>query len=164
MLRNCVMIIHVFLRIIALFQTPRPDPEGSMTGLIKAWTLEYQVTIRYEHCLCTCWSFPRVSRKGMAWGKSKIWTMSIKCLGRDGSKKVLQSAIRNKSWTSLDSAPQSNRGCRSLPWPTAPGSVFTRVARSWTFRVTHDHWKNHSFDLEMNLCWQSNVSAFSYAV
>ena len=27
----------------------------------------------------------------------------------------------------------------------------------------HDHWKNHSFDY-MDLCWQSNVSAFSYSV
>ena len=25
--------------------------------------------------------------------------------------------------------------------------------------ITHDHWKNHSLD-EMDLCWQSNVSAF----
>ena len=27
-----MIIFHVFLRIIALLQTPRPDPEGSMTG------------------------------------------------------------------------------------------------------------------------------------
>ena len=27
----------------------------------------------------------------------------------------------------------------------------------------HNHWKNHNFDY-MNLCWQSNVSAFKYAL
>ena len=27
----------------------------------------------------------------------------------------------------------------------------------------HDYWKNHSFD-QKDLCWKSNVSAFSYAV
>ena len=27
----------------------------------------------------------------------------------------------------------------------------------------HDYWKNHSFD-DMELCWQSNVSAFQYAI
>ena len=27
----------------------------------------------------------------------------------------------------------------------------------------HDHWKNHSLDY-MDLCWQSNVSAFEYAI
>ena len=33
-----MIIFHVFLRIIALLQTPRPDPEGSVTGIMKAWT------------------------------------------------------------------------------------------------------------------------------
>jgi len=32
-----------------------------------------------------------------------------------------------------------------------------------TLTSTHDHWKNHSFDY-MDLCQQSDVSAFSYAV
>ena len=32
-----------------------------------------------------------------------------------------------------------------------------------TFTSIHDYWKNHSFDY-MNFYWQSNVSAFSYAV
>ena len=32
-----------------------------------------------------------------------------------------------------------------------------------TFTSLHDYWKNHSFDLT-DLCWQSNVSAFEYAV
>ena len=27
----------------------------------------------------------------------------------------------------------------------------------------HDYWKNHSLD-KMDLCWQSNVSAFQYAI
>ena len=27
----------------------------------------------------------------------------------------------------------------------------------------HDHWKNHSLD-QTDLCWQSNVSAFEYAI
>ena len=36
-----MIIFHVFLRIIALLQTPGPDPEESMTGIMKAWTLEY---------------------------------------------------------------------------------------------------------------------------
>ena len=46
-----MIIFHVFLRIIALLQTPRPDPEGSMTGIVKAWTLEHRVRVRHERCL-----------------------------------------------------------------------------------------------------------------
>ena len=32
-----------------------------------------------------------------------------------------------------------------------------------TLTSVHDHWKNHTFDY-MDLCWQSNVSGFSYTV
>ena len=32
-----------------------------------------------------------------------------------------------------------------------------------TLTFIHDYWKNHSFD-SMDLCWQSNVSAFQYSV
>ena len=39
-------------------------------------------------------------------------------------------------------------------------SAFFTVQLSCT--SIHDYWKNHSFD-RMELCWQSNVSAFEYA-
>ena len=39
-------------------------------------------------------------------------------------------------------------------------SVFFMVQ---LFTPIHDYWKNHSFDY-MDLCWQSNVFAFEYAV
>ena len=32
-----------------------------------------------------------------------------------------------------------------------------------TFTSAHEYWKNHSFDCT-DLCWQSNVSAFEYAI
>ena len=32
-----------------------------------------------------------------------------------------------------------------------------------TLTSIHDHWKNHSLD-ETDLCWQSNISAFQYAI
>ena len=32
-----------------------------------------------------------------------------------------------------------------------------------TLTSIHDHWKHHSLD-SMDLCWQSNVSAFQYAI
>ena len=32
-----------------------------------------------------------------------------------------------------------------------------------TLTSIHDYWKNHSLD-EMDLCWQSNVSTFEYAI
>ena len=53
-LRNCVFLknnLKKKKRIISLLQTPRPDPEGSMTGIMKAWTLEHWIGIRHERCL-----------------------------------------------------------------------------------------------------------------
>ena len=65
-----------FLRIISLLQTPRPDPEGSMTGILKEWTwntrLELDMNAAYALAECSR-DYP--SRE---WGKNKeIWTMSV---------------------------------------------------------------------------------------
>ena len=43
---------------------------------------------------------------------------------------------------------------------SSKASIFRRSALySPTLTSIHDHWKNHSLD-QMDLCWQSNVSAF----
>ena len=39
----------------------------------------------------------------------------------------------------------------------------TIIIYSPTLTSIHDYWKNQSLD-KMDLCWQSNVSAFEYAV
>ena len=43
----------------------------------------------------------------------------------------------------------------SCPWDS-PGK---NTGVGCHFRLQHDYWKNHSLD-KMDLCWQSNVSAF----
>ena len=47
---------------------------------------------------------------------------------------------------------------------SSKGSILQRSA-FFTVQLTsiHDHWKNHSLDWT-DLCWQSNVSAFEYAI
>ena len=40
---------------------------------------------------------------------------------------------------------------------------FLSFLHSPTLTSIHDHWKNHSLD-QTDLCWQSNVSAFEYAI
>ena len=39
----------------------------------------------------------------------------------------------------------------------------TQLSSQSNSHIIHDHWKNHSLDL-MDLCWESNVSAFEYAI
>ena len=46
-------------------------------------------------------------------------------------------------------------------------SAWTELNRSLLYGPSltsiHDHWKNHSLD-QMDLCWQSNISAFQYTI
>ena len=42
-------------------------------------------------------------------------------------------------------------------------SLALSLPHSPTLTSIHDHWKNHSLDWT-NLCWQSNVFAFEYAI
>ena len=131
-------IFHVFLRIIAFLQTPRPDPEGSMTGVMKAWTLEQRVSVRYEHRLHTCWLFPRPSHEGTAWGETRRSGLcQCSVLGKIDQGKFcsLQSGVT--AGLRVDSAPQSNRGCRPPdPLHQISCSALILVARSWTLRAT----------------------------
>ena len=56
---------------------------------------------------------------------------------------------------------------RSLLQHHSSEASILRPALSFLYSPTltsiHDHWKNHSFD-QKDLCWQSNVSTFYYAV
>ena len=62
-------------------------------------------------------------------------------------------------------------GLISLPSESSPapqiGSISSSalsVLHSPTLTSIHDHRKNHSLDYYMDLCWQSNVAAFEYAI
>ena len=50
----------------------------------------------------------------------------------------------------------------TLQFKSVNTSVFSLLYGP-TLTSTHDYWKNHSFDYT-DLCRQSNVSAFSYAL
>ena len=64
-------------------------------------------------------------------------------------------------WISLQSKGLSrvfsNTTCQNI------NSLALSFLDSPTFTSLHDHRKNHSLD-ETDLCWQSNVSAFEYAI
>ena len=61
-------------------------------------------------------------------------------------------------WISLQS-----RGLSRVLSPTPPFKSINSSVLNFIYNPTltfiHDHWKNHSHD-RMDLCWQSNVSAF----
>ena len=54
---------------------------------------------------------------------------------------------------------QDSRESSLTPQLISINSLVLSLLYGPTLTSIHDHWKNHSFDY-MDLCWQSNVSAF----
>ena len=130
-----MIIFHVFLRIIALLQTPRPDPEGSMTGH-GPWNTGSALGMNTAYALADCsWDYPRREWPGVKTRRSGLCQCSV--LGKIRSKKSCSLQPGVKAGLKVDSAPQSFKGCRSPdPLHQISCSVFILVACSWMIRAT----------------------------
>jgi len=131
-----MITFHVFLRIIALLQTPRPDQKGVWLGSWNhgPWNTRLALGMNTAYTLADCsQDYPRRERPGVKTRRSGLCQCSV--LGKIDQRKFcsLQSGI--KAGLRLDSAPQSNRGCRD-PLYQISCSVSILVARSRTFRAT----------------------------
>ena len=71
---------------------------------------------------------------------------------------LLQNGLVGSPCSSRDSQESS-----SAPQLKRINSSVLSFLHSPTLTSIHDHWKNHSLD-QTDLCWQSNVSAFEYAI
>ena len=60
-------------------------------------------------------------------------------------------------------SPRDSQQSSPTPQFKSINSSVLSFLHSPTLTSIHDHWKNHSLDY-MDLCWQSNVSAFQYAI
>ena len=60
-------------------------------------------------------------------------------------------------------SPSNSQESSPTPQFKSINSLVLSFLYSPTLTSIHDYWKNHSLD-KMELCWQSNVSAFKYAV
>ena len=95
--------------------------------------------------------------------KSQLFTWGGQSIGVSVSASVLPmntldwSPLGWTGWISL----QSKGLSRVLSNITVQKHQFSTLSFLYTPTLTsiHDHWKNHSLD-QMDLCWQSNVSAF----
>ena len=94
---------------------------------------------------------------------SQFFTSGGQRIGASASASVLPMNIQDwfpLGWTGLIScSPRDSQ-------ESSPTPQFKRISSSAlsflygpTLTSIHDYWKNHSFD-SMDLCWQSNVSAF----
>ena len=60
-------------------------------------------------------------------------------------------------------SPRDSQESSPTPQFKSINSEVLSFLHSPTLTSIHDHWKNHSLNLT-DLCWQSNVSAFQYAI
>ena len=94
---------------------------------------------------------------------SQLYAWGAQSIGVSASASVLPMNTQDWSpsgWTGWI-ALQSKRLSRVPPTPQfkSINSLVLSFLHSPTLTSIHDHWKNHSLD-QMDLCWQSNVSAF----
>ena len=94
---------------------------------------------------------------------SQLFTSGGQSIGVAASASVLPMNTQDWSplgWTGwIPCSPRDSQ--ESSPTPQFKSINFSVLSflHSPTLTSIHDHWKNHSLD-QMDLCWQSNVSAF----
>ena len=98
---------------------------------------------------------------------SQLFTTSGQIIGVSASASVLPKNIQGlfglewTDWISLQSKGLPRDSQESSPTPQFKSihSLALSILHSPTLTSIPDYWKNHSLDY-LDLCWQSNVSAF----
>ena len=133
-------------------------------------------------CLLSQWCHPTISSSVVTFSScpqsfpasesfqmSQLFTSGGQSIGASASTSVLPMNTQDWSpveWTGWISLQSKGLFKSLLQYHNSKASIlqcsaFFIVQLSLT--SIHDYWKNHSLDL-MDLCWQSNVSAFEYAI
>ena len=108
-------------------------------------------------------SFPASGSFLMSW----FFTSGSQSIGASASASILP--MNNQDWFTLGWTgltpcnPRDSQESSPTPQFKSINSLALSFLYSPTLTSTHDYWKNHSLD-QTGLCWQSNVSAFEYAV
>ena len=66
-------------------------------------------------------------------------------------------------WLVWSCCPRDSQESSPAPQFKSINSLVLSLLYGPALTSVHDYWKNHSFN-DMDLCWQSDVSAFQYAV
>ena len=94
---------------------------------------------------------------------SQFFTSGGQRIGASASASVLPMNIQDwfpLGWNGLIScSPRDSQESSPIPQFKRISSSALSFLYGPTLTSIHDYWKNHSFD-SMDLCWQSNVSAF----
>ena len=98
---------------------------------------------------------------------SQLFPSDGRSIGVSASASVLP--MNTQDWSPLEWmigslwSPRNSQESSSTPQFKSINSSALSFLHSPTLTSIRDHWKNHSLDWT-DLCWQSNVSAFQYAI
>ena len=94
---------------------------------------------------------------------SRLFASGSQSIGVSASTSVLP--MNTQDWSPLGSlcSPRDSQESSPTPQFKSINSLALSFLYSPTITSIHDHWKNHSLD-KTDLCWQSNVCGFEYAV
>ena len=155
--------------VVWLFATPWTAALQTSLSITNSWSMLKLMSIESvmpSNLLILCLPFSSCLQSFPASGSfqmSQFFTSGGQSIGVSAPTSVLPMNIQDWSplgWTGWISL-LSKDSQESSPTPQfkSINSSALSFLYSPTLTSIHDYWKNHSFDY-MNLCWQSNVSAF----
>ena len=102
--------------------------------------------------------FSNESTLRMRW--PKYWSFSFSMIP---SKEHPMTDLLQNGLVGSPCNPRDSEESSPTPQFKSINSLALSFLHSPTLTSIHDHWKNHSLD-QTDLCWQSNISAFEYAI
>ena len=107
-------------------------------------------------------SWPQSLPASGSFPMSQLFAWGGQSNGVSASASVFPMNTQDRSplgWTGSPCSPRDSQESFPTPQFKSINSLALSFLHSPTLTSIHDHWENHSLD-QMDLCWQSNVSAF----
>ena len=137
-----------------------PSPGACSNSCLLSWWCHPTISSSVAHFSSCLQSFPALG----SFPNSQLFASGGQSIGASASASVLPMNIQVWFPLRLTSSPRDFQ--ESFPTPQFKSSnslALSLLPYGPTLTFIHDYWENHSFKY-LDLCRQSNVSAFSYAV
>ena len=146
--------------------TAAPQVSLSITNsrsLLKLMSIESVIPSKYLILYCPLLFLPSIfssirvfSRVSSSHQETKVLEFQLQ---HQSFQWIFRTDFLQDGLVGFPCSPRDSQESSLTPLFKSINSLRLSFLYSPTFTSIHDHWKNHSFN-QMDLCWQSNVSAF----
>ena len=157
-----------------LFATPWTTPCQASLSITNSWgppkPISIELVMPSNHLLLSTSSplLPSIFPRSGSFQMSQLFASGGQSIGVSAS--TLVPPMNTQDWFPLGWTCWISLQSKGLSQESSPAPQFKSINAlvlsflySPTLTFIDDHWKNNSLDY-MDLCWQSNVSAFEYAI